>query len=129
MSFTRAIRHAFSSHKSQPQRPAGIYTQSPSEQYYRQSQSRPSRPQHVSLPPYQHELGGYTQSASEVYVRRDSHRHAEPVELPRYQRTVASTFTHPDFYAPVGEYVPEYCHQASNLNERGQDEKPPQYQR
>jgi hypothetical protein len=71
----------------------------------------------------------YTQSASEVYVPRDSHRHAEPVELPRYQRAAANTFLHADFYAPVNDYVPEYYHQESNLDEGGQDGKPPQYQK
>jgi hypothetical protein len=129
MSFTRAIRHVFSSHKSQPQQPVGIYTQSPSEQYYRHSQSRPSRPQPVSLPAYQHEVGVYTQSAGEAYVRRDSHRHAEPVELPRYQRAAPNTFVHSDFYAPINDYVPEYYRQESNLDEGGQDGKPPQYQK
>jgi hypothetical protein len=129
MSFTRAIRQAFSSHKSQPQQPVGIYTQSPSEQYCRRSQSRPSPLQSVSLPPYQREAGVYTQSSSEVYVRRDSHRHAEPTELPRYQRVATSTSRHQEFYAPVSDYVPEYSPQESNSDERGQDGEPPQYQK
>ena len=129
MSFTRAIRQAFSSHKSQPQQPVGIYTQSPSEQYYRRSQSRPPPLQSVSLPPYQREVGVYTQSSNEVYVRRDSHRHAEPAELPRYQRVATSTSRHPEFYAPVSDYLPEYSPQDSNSDERGQDGEPTQYQK
>jgi hypothetical protein len=129
MPLTRIIRHAFSSQKSQQQQTVGIYTQSPSEQYYRQPQPRPSRPQYSSLPPYQRDAGVYTQSPSEVYMRRDSHRHAEPVELPQYQRAIPSAFHQPDFYAPISEYVPEYYHQEITLDARHHNGKPPRYQK
>jgi hypothetical protein len=128
MPFTSAIRQAFSSQKSQHQT-AGVYSQSPSEQYHRSSQPRSLRPQCVSLPPYEHDVGVYTQSASEIYMRRDSHRHSQPVELPRYQRAVTSTSPQRDFYAPIAEYVPEYYHRESVQDGKHHDGQPPQYQK
>jgi hypothetical protein len=128
MPVSSTLRRVFSSPKPTEKQAGGIYTQSPSEQYRRQSQLRHTRPQLVSLPPYQGGVGVYTQSLGEVYMRQDGHRHSQPGELPPYQRAVASNSPQVDFYAPVNEYLPEYYHR-ENPNEKDSEGQPPQYQK
>jgi hypothetical protein len=128
MPVSSTLRRVFSSQKPIEKQTGGIYTQSPSEQYHRQSQPRHTRPQPVSLPPYQGEVGVYTQSLGEVYMRQDGYGHSQPVELPRYQRAVASNSPQQEFYAPINEYLPEYYHR-ENPNEKDSEGQPPQYQK
>jgi hypothetical protein len=127
MPVSSTLRRVFSSQKPVEKQTGGIYTQSPSEQYHRQSQPRHTRPQLVSLPPYQGGVGVYTQSPGEVYMRQDGPRHSQPVELPRYQRAVTGNSSLLEFYAPITESLPEYYH-GENPNEKDSEGHPPQYQ-
>src|SRR3954468_19011454 len=128
MPVSSTLRRVFSSQKPIEKQTGGIYTQSPSEQYRRQSQPRHTRPQLISLPPYQDEVGVYTQSLGEVYMRQDGPRQSQSVELPRYQRAIAGNSLQLDFHAPITEYLPEYYYR-ENPNEKDPEGQPPQYQK